>query len=99
MGSPSYSSAILAPPLECMSLYVCVLSHVRLFMPPWAIAHQDPLAMKFSWQEYWSGLPFPPPRDLPDPGTEPHSLVSPSLATGFFTTARPEKPSRLYKSD
>ena len=43
-------------------------------------------------QEYWSGLPFPPPGHLPDPGTEPASLLSPTLAGGFFTTAPPEKP-------
>ena len=43
-------------------------------------------------QEYWSGLPFPPPGDLPDPGIEPASLASPALAGGFFTTLPPEKP-------
>ena len=47
---------------------------------------------KFSRQEYWSGLPFPPSGDLPDPGTEPKSLASPALAAGFFTTAPPGKP-------
>ena len=43
--------------------------------------------MEFSMQEYWSGLPFPTPGDLSDPGTESMSLVSPALAGGFFTTA------------
>jgi len=43
--------------------------------------------MGFSRQEYWSGLPCPPPRDLPDPGIEPMALVSPALASGFFTTS------------
>ena len=43
--------------------------------------------MGFSWQEYWSALPFLPPRDLPDPGAKPMSLASPALAAGFFTTA------------
>ena len=51
------------------------LSHVRLFVTPWSVAHQAPLSMGFSRQEYWSGLPFPSPGDLPDPGTEPGSPV------------------------
>ena len=58
---------------------VCVLSHfnfVQLFMTLWIAAHQDPLSMGFSKQEYWSGLPFPSPGDLPDPGIEPESLES-----------------------
>ncbi|ELR46456.1 hypothetical protein M91_05097, partial [Bos mutus] len=50
-------------------------------------ASQAPLSMEFSRQEYWSGLPFPPPGDLPNPGIEPMSLVSPALASGFFTTS------------
>ena len=50
--------------------------------------HSPPgfLSMGFSRQEYWNGLPCPPPGDLPDPGTEPTSLMSPALAGGFFTT-------------
>ena len=54
-----------------------------------AIAFQGPLSMGFSRQEYWSGLPFPSLRDLPDPGIEPASLTSPALTCGFFTTAPP----------
>ena len=54
-------------------------------MTPWTVAHQAPLSMEFSRQEYWSGLPFPIPGDLPDPGIEPTSPVSPALAGGFFT--------------
>ena len=46
---------------------------------PWAVAHQDPLSIKFSRQEHWSGLPFPAPGHLPNPGIEPKSLVSPAL--------------------
>ena len=61
-------------------------SRVRLFATPWTIAHQAPLSMRFSRQEYWSGLPFPPPGDLPDAGVEPTSLMSPARAGGFFTT-------------
>ena len=61
-------------------------SHVQLFVTPWTAAHQAPLSMRFSRQEYWNGLPCPPPGDLPDPGMEPTSLRSPALAGGFFTT-------------
>ena len=53
------------------------------FVTPWTVAPQAPLSMGFPRQEYWSGLPFPSPGDLPNPGTEP---VSPALAGGFFTT-------------
>ena len=52
---------------------VCTLSHVQLFLTPWTVAHQAPLSMGFSRQEYWCGLP--PPRDLPDPEIEPASLL------------------------
>ena len=55
------------------------LSLVGLFATPWTVAHQFPLFMGFSGQEYWSGLPFPPPGDLPHPGIEPVSPVSPAL--------------------
>ena len=49
------------------------LSHVRLFEIPWNVVYQASLSMGFSRQEYWSGLPFPPPGDLPDPRIEPRS--------------------------
>ena len=52
-----------------------LVSHVRLFATPWTVVHQAPLSMEFSRQEYWSGLPFPFPGDLPDPGIEPGSLA------------------------
>ena len=58
-----------------------------LFATLWTVAHQAPLSMKISRQEYWNGLPFPPPGDLPDPGIEPASLMSPALAGGFFTNS------------
>ena len=51
-------------------------SHVRLFATPCTVARQAPLSMEFSSQEYWSGLPFPPPGDLPNPGIEPESPVA-----------------------
>ena len=57
------------------------------FVISWTVAHQVPLSVRFSWQEYWSGLPCPPPGDVPDPGMEPTSLMSPELAGGFFTTS------------
>ena len=61
-------------------------SRIWLFAILWTIVHQAPLSMGFSRQEYWSGLPSPPPGDLPDPGIKPSSLTSPALAAGFFTT-------------
>ena len=61
-------------------------SHVRLFATLWSAARQSPLSMGFSRQEYWTGLPRPPPGDLPDPGTELTSLKSLALAGKFFTT-------------
>ena len=69
---------------------VCMLSPfggVQLFATLWIIAHQAPLSMWFSRQEYWSGLPCPLPDDLPDPGMEPLFLLSPALAGEFFTTS------------
>ena len=64
----------------CFCVCVCMLSCVQLFATPWTVAHQAPLYMRFFRQEYWSGLPFPSPGDLPDPGIEPMSLASPTLA-------------------
>ena len=58
----------------------------------WTIALQAPLSMGFPRQEYWSGLPFPSPGDLPDPGIQPASPTSSALAGGFFTTGPPGRP-------
>ena len=58
---------------------------------PWTVALQSPLSMGFPRQEHWSGLPFPSPGDLPDPGIETASPASPELADGFFTTEPPGK--------
>ena len=66
---------------------MCVLSRTQLLVTLWIIVRQAPLSMGFSRQEYWSGLPFPPPGGLPDPGTEPASPGSPALAGGFFTSS------------
>ena len=63
------------------------LGRVQLFVTPWTVAHQAPLSMGFSRQECWSGLPSPPPGDLPDPGIESASLMSSALADAFFTTS------------
>ena len=69
-------------------MYACILSLVQLFSPPWTVAHQTPLSMGFPRQVYRSGLPFPTPEDLPDPGIEPVSFGSPALAGRFFTPFR-----------
>ena len=65
------------------------------FAIPWTVACQAPLSMEFPRQEYWSGLPFPSPGDLPNPGIKP---VSPELTDGFFPTEPPEKPKEVYMS-
>ena len=66
-----------------------LLSLVRFPATPWIVACQAPLTVGLSWQEYWSGLPFPLPGHLPVPGME---LASPALAGGFFTSEPPGKP-------
>ena len=80
---------LLAMPNSSSGSVLCVLSHVQLFFTPWTVAPQDPLSMRFPRLEYWSGLPFPSPGDLPDPGMEP---ASPGLAGRFLTTEPPGKP-------
>ena len=60
---------------------------VRLFATLWTATHKAPLSVEFSTQEYWSGLPFPPPVDLPNLRIEPMSLMSPALPGGFFITS------------
>ena len=71
------------------------LSCVQLFVTPWTVAHQAPLSMEFSRQEYWGGLPFPPPRDLPDPGTKPTSPVSPELQADSLLLSYRGSPHRI----
>ena len=78
--------------VKCVFISVCCavlsrFSHVRLFATLRTVARQAPQSVGFSRQEYWSGLPWPPPGDLPDPGIEPMSLVPPALAGGFFSTS------------
>ena len=65
------------------------LSHVQLFATPWTVVYQAPLSMGFSRQEYWSGLPFPSPGDLPNPGIE---LGSPTLQAHALPSEPPGKP-------
>ena len=81
------------------------LSRVRLFATPWTVAYKAPLSMEFSRQEYWSGLPFPSPGDLPDPGIEPRSpalqadaLLSepPYLALKYCLKSRRVMPPALF---
>ena len=82
-------------------VHACVLSsfsRVQLFATQWTIAHQSPLSMEFSKQEYCSGWPCSPPGDLPDPWIELASLMSPALAGGFFTTMPSEEPILLPSS-
>ena len=71
----------------CVYIYMLVLSRIQLYVTPWTVARQPPLSMGFSWQEYWSGLPFHIPGDLPNPGIELSSLTSPALAGGSYTTS------------
>ena len=81
-----YRRILNIAPCAVKRLRVRVLSHfsrVRLFATLWAVGHQAPLSMGFSRPEYWSGVPCPPPGDLPDPGIEPEPLTSPALAGGF----------------
>ena len=74
----------------CISEWVKSLSRVWLFANPWTVAYQVPPSMGFSRQEYWSGLPFPSPGDLPDPGIEPGS---PTFQAEALTS---EPPGKLY---
>ena len=65
-----------------------MLSRVRLFATPWTGAYQAPQFMEFSRQEYWSGLPFPSPQGLPDPGIKP---MSPALQADTLPSEPPRK--------
>ena len=76
---------------------VCMLSCALLFSTPWIAAHQAPLSVEFSRQDYWSGWPFPPSGNLPDPGIEPVSLTPPTLAGRLFTTVPPGSPNVKVK--
>ena len=73
---------------------VMSLSHVQLFVTPWAVARQGLLSMRFSRQQYWSGLPCPSPADLPNPGIEPRS---PALQADSLPAEPPGKPLALVE--
>ena len=96
MGVHSLGPASLLLAVHPRGTCTCVLrrfSHVQLCKTPGTMAHQAPLSTGLFWQEYWSGLPVPPPGHLPSPGLEPASPVAPTLAGGFFTT---EPPGKVY---
>ena len=81
-------------------IHVCVLSRfsrVQLFVTPWIVAQEAPLSMGFYRQEYWSGWPCPLPGDLPDPGINPGSPVSPALQVDSLSTEPPGK-SLIYSA-
>ena len=78
-------------PGQCWEHACSLTRHIQLFATPWTVARQAPLSMGFSRQEYQSGLPFPPPGDLPNPGIK---RMSPVLAGGFCITELPEKPTK-----
>ena len=80
-----FASLFLSLPLNTVLCLVMSSS----FATPWPEAHQAPLPMEFSRQEYWSGVPFPSAGDLPNPRIKPSSHVSPALAGRFFTTESP----------
>ena len=74
-----------------------MLSYIQLFATPWTVACQAPRSMGFSRQKYWSGLLFPSPGDLPNPGIVPVFPQASALAGRFFTTEPPGKP-QYYNS-
>ena len=78
----------------CVCVCVCLLSRVWFFVIPWTSLHGSSVHgyMEFSRQEYWRGLPFPTPGDLPEPGIKTASLASPALTGRFVTTMPPGKP-------
>ena len=82
----------MCPYPKCMHVHAQLLSRAQLFATPWTLACQAPLSMGSSREEYWSGLPFPSPRDLADPGIKPRSpaLQVDSLSSG--PTGKPTYP-------
>ena len=90
--SPVGMVVCFSPTLLSVRQPMCVcqsLIHVQLFATPWTVAHQAPLSMGFSRQEYWSGLPFPSPGDLPNPGIKPRS---PTFQADSLPSEPPGKP-------
>ena len=87
--TPGWTMAFTHLPPVRLIWILCaqLLTPFWLFAAPWTITCQASLSVGFSRQEYWSGLPFPPPGDLANPGIKPKSLRSPALADGLFTTS------------
>ena len=85
------------PAMQFLGCMFNRFSRVRLFVTLWTVAHQDPLSMGFPRQEYWSGVPCPPPGDLPNPGIEPVSIMSPALAGGSLPQAPARQPNHLLR--
>ena len=83
------SASASKQPNQRLKVKVKSLSRVRLFVTPWTVVYQAPPSIGFSRQEYWSGLPFPSPGDLPDPGIKPRS---PALHADILTSEPPGKP-------
>ena len=81
-----------------MLCMLCVLSRVLLFATLWTVAHQAPVFMEFSRQEYWSGLPFPAPRNLPNPGDGTRISCGSCLAGRFFTCSASHGGTALFFS-
>ena len=79
-------------PLLRLCAALSCFSRVQLFATPWTTTRQAPLFMGFSQQQYWSGVPCPPPEDLPNPGIKSSTLASPALQVNSFTTEPPGKP-------
>ena len=73
----------------------CSVAHVQILVTPWTVAYQAPPSMEFSRQEYWSGLPFPSPGDLPNPGIEPRS---PALQAEALPSEPPGKPQWSFRT-
>ena len=77
----------------CVHVCSAASACVQLFVTPWTVAHQAPLSMGFSRQEYWSGFPCPPPEDLPNPGIKPYFLCLLRWQVDSLFTESPGKPS------
>ena len=93
LGGLDTDSMLLTTKSVCVCVHAKSLQSCPTLCDPMAtVAHQAPLSVGFSRQKYWSGLPCPPPGDLPNPRTEPPSLMSPALAGGFSLLAPPGKP-------
>ena len=83
-----FNKKLVFVPANTLSTCMPTVIKSYLFATPWTVGQPAPLSVGFSRQEYWSGLPLPPPGGLPDPGIKP---TSPALIGGFFITEQPER--------